>query len=339
MIIATAAIEELLFDISEALLVPVLILTVAALAMVLVEVGSLLVEVRRAAPPQPLGTGAGGRGVPRPPRRRAARPGAGGAAAVRLEPEDGRRPRRRSSSSAASPQAEARIAKRLAEYDYLSLRRLERTRILVRMGPALGLMGTLIPLSPALAGLADGDVATLTENLRVAFSVTVAGLMIGAFAFGVSLVRDRLYAQDYSDVEYVAVSLTDARRQRHPGRPPQPLGGGAVKVTPRARSRDDRAGDPLDGLVNLFDLGIVLSVAFLLAALSSLDLTEAITGDKTPTPTENTRPADTVVAPKDQKVKQIELSPDEKVVGRGKAIGTVYQLADGRTVVVREPQP
>jgi hypothetical protein len=51
-----------------------------------------------------------------------------------------------------------------------------------------------------------------------------------------------------------------------------------VKVTPRARSRDDRAGDPLDGLVNLFDLGIVLSVAFLLAALSSLDLTETITG-------------------------------------------------------------
>ena len=107
------------------------------------------------------------------------------------------------------PDAEARIAKRLAEYDYLSLRRLERTRILVRMGPALGLMGTLIPLSPALAGLADGDVATLTDNLRVAFSVTVAGLLIGAIAFAISLVRDRLYAQDYSDVEYVAACLTD----------------------------------------------------------------------------------------------------------------------------------
>jgi biopolymer transport protein ExbB/TolQ len=106
------------------------------------------------------------------------------------------------------PQSEARIAKRLAEYDYRSLRRLERTRILVRMGPALGLMGTLIPLSPALAGLADGDVATLSENLRVAFSVTVAGLLIGAIAFAISLVRDRLYAQDYSDVEYVAASLT-----------------------------------------------------------------------------------------------------------------------------------
>lgn len=106
-----------------------------------------------------------------------------------------------------------------------------------------------------------------------------------------------------------------------------------MKVTPRARSRDDRAGDPLDGLVNLFDLGIVLSVAFLLAALSSLDLTEAITGGKTA----KTRPADAVVAGKDQKVKQIQLDPDEKVVGRGKPIGTVYQLADGRQVIVREP--
>jgi hypothetical protein len=111
-----------------------------------------------------------------------------------------------------------------------------------------------------------------------------------------------------------------------------------MKVTPRARSRDDRAGDPLDGLVNLFDLGIVLSVAFLLAALSSLDLTEAITGEKT-TRSANTRSADSVVAPKDQKVKQVELKPNEKVVGRGEPIGTVYRLADGRTVVVREPRP
>ncbi len=42
--------------------------------------------------------------------------------------------------------------KALADFDFGSLRRLERTRILVRVGPALGLMGTLIPLSPALAG-------------------------------------------------------------------------------------------------------------------------------------------------------------------------------------------
>ena len=43
-------------------------------------------------------------------------------------------------------------------------------------------------------------------------------------------------------------------------------------IRPRARVHSDREGDPLDGLVNLFDLGVVLAVAFLLAALASLDL-------------------------------------------------------------------
>lgn len=207
MIIATAAIEELLFDVSEALLVPVLILTVAALALVLVEVGSLLVEVRKR---RHRNLWALERATEECRARLAA--GQRDQALAALMPFAWNQKMEDAFAGVVEqyghPQAEARIAKRLAEYDYLSLRRLERTRILVRMGPALGLMGTLIPLSPALAGLADGDVATLTENLRVAFSVTVAGLMIGAFAFGVSLVRDRLYAQDYSDVEYVAVSLT-----------------------------------------------------------------------------------------------------------------------------------
>jgi biopolymer transport protein ExbB/TolQ len=69
-------------------------------------------------------------------------------------------------------------------------------------------MGTLIPLSPALEGLANGDVQTLTDNLRVAFSVTVLGLLIGVVAFGLSLARDRIYGQDYSDLEYVAAVLT-----------------------------------------------------------------------------------------------------------------------------------
>ncbi len=108
-----------------------------------------------------------------------------------------------------------------------------------------------------------------------------------------------------------------------------------MKVTPRARGHEDRAGDPLDGLVNLFDLGIVLSVAFLLAALSSLDLTSALTGTKRDS---DKRPADTVVAPRDSKVKPVQVKPGEKVVGRGQPIGTVYRLADGRTVIVREPR-
>jgi biopolymer transport protein ExbB/TolQ len=200
-------VEQILFDVSEALRVPVLVLALVALVVVVVEVGSLLAELRRRrgrsiwqldnAIAECQGRLAGGmREEAQLALLPIARNGAMEEVLADVVDQIGR------------PGAEQRIAKRLAEYDYRSLRRLERTRILVRMGPALGLMGTLIPLSPALAGLADGDVATLTDNLRVAFSVTVAGLLVGAIAFAISLIRDRIYAQDYSDVEYVAACLT-----------------------------------------------------------------------------------------------------------------------------------
>jgi biopolymer transport protein ExbB/TolQ len=200
-------VEEILFEISEVLEIPVLVLAVLALAVVLVEAGALLVELRRRRWRSLTGLE---EAIEASRGRLAA--GAGSDAVTPLLAYAWNRQMEDALSGIVAqcgrPDAEMRISKRLAEYDYLSLRRLERSRILVRMGPALGLMGTLIPLSPALAGLADGDVATLTENLRVAFSVTVAGLLIGAVAFAISLVRDRLYAQDFSDVEFVAAGLT-----------------------------------------------------------------------------------------------------------------------------------
>lgn len=107
-----------------------------------------------------------------------------------------------------------------------------------------------------------------------------------------------------------------------------------LKVTARARSREDRAGDPLDGLVNLFDLGIVLSLAFMIAALSSLDLAEKVLTERDPA--ERREAAQQVTADPDEQVREVELDPGERVVGRGTEIGRVYRLEDGRTVIVRE---
>ena len=214
-------VEEILFEISEVLEVPVLVLTVLVLALALVEAGSLLVELRR----RHWRSLTGLEEAIEETRRRLTG-GMADAVAPLLHYSWNRKMEEALIGIVAQwgrPDAEMRISKRLAEYDYLSLRRLERSRILVRMGPALGLMGTLIPLSPALAGLADGDIATLTENLRVAFSVTVAGLLIGAIAFAVSLIRDRLYAQDFSDVEFVAAGLTAPANS--PGAPIVPAAG------------------------------------------------------------------------------------------------------------------
>jgi hypothetical protein len=108
-----------------------------------------------------------------------------------------------------------------------------------------------------------------------------------------------------------------------------------VRVTPRARSRPDRAGDPLDGLVNLFDLGIVLSVAFLIAALSSLKLGDILTNERVEV-IRNTDKGQQIITRENQKVTRIQLQPGQKVVGRGDRIGSVYRLNDGRVVYVED---
>ncbi len=108
--------------------------------------------------------------------------------------------------------------KLLQEYEFYTVKRLERTRVLVRLGPMLGLMGTLIPLSPALVALANGDTQQLADNLRIAFSVTVIGLLIGGLAFTVSIIRDRIYSQDISDLEYLLELLEGGPKRLRAGR-------------------------------------------------------------------------------------------------------------------------
>jgi len=108
------------------------------------------------------------------------------------------------------------------------------------------------------------------------------------------------------------------------------------RVNARARTREDRAGDPLDGLVNLFDLGIVLAVAFLLAALSSIDLAPSVLKQNDAQTTGAVPvPADSVIQKPGEQANTIELQPGEEVVGQGEPVGTVYRLDDGRTVIVR----
>jgi biopolymer transport protein ExbB/TolQ len=131
--------------------------------------------------------------------------------------------------------------KLLQEYEFYTVKRLEKTRILVRVGPMLGLMGTLIPLAPALAGLATGHTAVLAANLELAFSVTVIGLLIGGLGFVVSIVRDRFYQQDISDLEYMLELLEG--------------GGGRLRIGPPRRRRAD-VDDTHDDLPNLAAAGV-----------------------------------------------------------------------------------
>jgi len=109
------------------------------------------------------------------------------------------------------------------------------------------------------------------------------------------------------------------------------------QITPRARVRIDRAGDPLDGLVNLFDLGIVLAVAFLLAALQSVNLTDLLTKTNV-TVLRTDASGQTVIIKEGDQVKTVKLS-DKAVTGTGRRVGEVFRLADGRLVYVTGKTP
>lgn len=99
------------------------------------------------------------------------------------------------------------VEKLLEEYELRIAKELEIPRILSRVGPMLGLMGTLIPLGPAMIALSQGNIQELATNLITAFATTVLGLIVGGVGYMLFTVRKRWYLEDLSDMEYLAKKL------------------------------------------------------------------------------------------------------------------------------------
>ena len=72
-------------------------------------------------------------------------------------------------------------------------RRIDRADLIARVGPMLGLMGTLIPLGPGLAALGRGELDVLAQAVTVAFNTTVLGLLAGIIGFLLGRARRRWY--------------------------------------------------------------------------------------------------------------------------------------------------
>lgn len=85
--------------------------------------------------------------------------------------------------------------------------RLDRLLLGIRLGPILGLAGTLIPLGPTLLALTSWDLSALSTQLVVAFNATIVGLFIGGSCYGIHLVRRRWYRADLADLEYALPRL------------------------------------------------------------------------------------------------------------------------------------
>jgi hypothetical protein len=94
---------------------------------------------------------------------------------------------------------------------------------------------------------------------------------------------------------------------------------------------DDEAGDPLDGLVNLFDVGMILAVAFLIAGLG---LTLNLKGDRLETRPAASAPAKPTAGTRKERVIPNPTSAPH-ASGRGTPVGQVYRLPDGRLVYVK----
>ncbi len=78
------------------------------------------------------------------------------------------------------------------------------SRTLVKVGPSLGLLGTLIPMGTSLASLAAGNLEAMAGQMIVAFTTTIIGLACGTMAYIVAVVRQSWVNQTVREQRYLA---------------------------------------------------------------------------------------------------------------------------------------
>ncbi len=102
------------------------------------------------------------------------------------------------------------VDKIVAETEAVWQTQLEKLQTWTRIGPSLGLMGTLIPLGPGLLALAEGDLAQLSANMIIAFATTIVGILIGVICGGVHALRKRWYRDDAILLIFFAESVLES---------------------------------------------------------------------------------------------------------------------------------
>ena len=114
----------------------------------------------------------------------------------------------------AEQQNKAQVQRLLANFEIAADKDLAISKTLTKLGPILGLMGTLIPMGPALVGLSSGDIASMAYNMQVAFATTVIGLVAGAIGFLTQQVKQCWYLQDMTNLECLVEVLNEKNEKR-----------------------------------------------------------------------------------------------------------------------------
>ena len=94
--------------------------------------------------------------------------------------------------------------KLLSEFEIYADKDMAWPRYLAKLGPMLGLMGTLIPMGPALVGLSTGDIGSMAYNMQVAFATTVVGMVSAAIGYFTEQVKQRWYLRDLTALQYLS---------------------------------------------------------------------------------------------------------------------------------------
>lgn len=92
----------------------------------------------------------------------------------------------------------------LSNFENEADKEISLSKMLTKIGPILGLMGTLIAMSPALVGLSAGDIGGMAYNMQVVFATTVVGLVISAVGIVTLLFKQRWFAKDVNNLDYVS---------------------------------------------------------------------------------------------------------------------------------------
>jgi biopolymer transport protein ExbB/TolQ len=106
--------------------------------------------------------------------------------------------------------ARAGRAHLLTEFELKAAAQCEKSKMIMRVGPMLGLMGTLIPMGPALAGLASGELGMMAQNMQIAFATTVIGVFCGVVGFVLNTILRRWFAEELADLAWVEEALDHA---------------------------------------------------------------------------------------------------------------------------------
>lgn len=118
-----------------------------------------------------------------------------------------------------TPSVREALAVRLVEHEQSRYDKIVKiSELMARLGPMLGLLGTLIPLGPGIIALGQGDTYTLSTSLLTAFDTTIAGLSVAVVATIISTIRRSWYREYMSILEVLAQSILETEQGNPEGR-------------------------------------------------------------------------------------------------------------------------